>query len=105
MQEYANTAFGVGTIKSLGCRLLFRKLRQHHFAISQEALRPYFPADHVISGMFVIVNKLFAIDIEQVKGVDCWHPDVRFYHIYKDGQLIGKFYLDIYARENKRGGA
>ncbi|MCB1661401.1 MAG: oligopeptidase A [Pseudomonadales bacterium] len=105
LQEYANTAFGVAQLNPWDVGFYSEKLRQHHFAISQEALRPYFPADHVISGMFVIVNKLFAIDIEQVKGVDCWHPDVRFYHIYKDGQLIGKFYLDIYARENKRGGA
>lgn len=81
------------------------KLRVEKYTISQEELRPYFPAERVISGMFNIVNRLYAIDITQVAAFDSWHPDVRFYHIFKDGQKIASFYLDLFARENKRGGA
>ena len=81
------------------------KLRQQKYAISEEELRPYFPAERVIAGMFEVVNRLFDIRIEQQQGVDTWHPDVRFYRVERAGETIAYFYLDLYARENKRGGA
>ncbi|UZJ43808.1 oligopeptidase A [Marinimicrobium sp. C6131] len=81
------------------------KLRQADYALSQEDLRPYFPAERVISGLFEVVKRLYDIDIVPVASFDSWHPDVRFYQIYKDGEHIAGFYFDIFARENKRGGA
>lgn len=81
------------------------KLRVDKYAVSQEDLRPYFPAERVISGMFEVVKRLYAIDIVQVAAFDSWHPDVRFYHIFKNGEKIASFYLDLFAREHKRGGA
>ncbi len=81
------------------------KLRAAKYSISQEELRVYFPAEKVISGMFEIVNRLFSIEVKQQSEFDTYHPDVRFYHIYKNGECIAKFYLDIFAREAKRGGA
>ncbi|WP_024461834.1 oligopeptidase A [Marinimicrobium sp. LS-A18] len=81
------------------------KLRQADYALSQEELRPYFPAERVISGLFEVVKRLYNIDIVPVASFDSWHPDVRFYQIYKDGEHIAGFYFDIFARENKRGGA
>lgn len=81
------------------------KLRTEKYAISQEVLRPYFPAEHVINGMFAIVKRLFDIDIVPVVAFDSWHADVRFYHIFKAGEKIASFYLDLFAREHKRGGA
>ena len=81
------------------------KLRQADYALSQEELRPYFPAERVISGLFEVVKRLYDIDIVPVASFDSWHPDVRFYQIYKDGEHIAGFYFDIFARENKRGGA
>ena len=81
------------------------KLRVEKYAISQEELRPYFPAERVITGMFDVVKRLYDIDIVQVAVFDSWHPDVRFYHIFKNGEKIASFYLDLFAREHKRGGA
>ncbi|MBA2653647.1 MAG: oligopeptidase A [Gammaproteobacteria bacterium] len=82
------------------------KLREFRYNISQEDLRPYFPEDQVVQGLFKIVNKLFGIVIHEVQGVEVWHPDVKFFNIYgQDGELRGQFYLDLYARPNKRGGA
>ncbi|WP_027329836.1 oligopeptidase A [Marinimicrobium agarilyticum] len=81
------------------------KLRQADYALSQEELRPYFPAERVIGGLFDVVKRLYDIDILPVASFDSWHPDVRFYQIYKDGEHIAGFYFDIFARENKRGGA
>ncbi len=82
------------------------KLRQHQYAISQEDLKPYFPANRVTSGMFETVNRLFGIKVRQIEGVDCWHPDVLFFEIRDaSDKLRGQFYLDLYARPHKRGGA
>ena len=81
------------------------KLRVEKYAISQEELRPYFPAERAISGMFEVVKRLYSIDIVQVAAFDSWHPDVRFYHVFNNGEKIASFYLDLFAREHKRGGA
>jgi len=81
------------------------QLRVEKYSISQEELRPYFPAEKVISGMFEVVSRLFSIQVKQLSDFDTYHPDVRFFQIYKNGAHIASFYLDIFARQNKRGGA
>lgn len=82
------------------------KLRQQRYAISQEEVKPYFPEDKVVNGLFAVVNKLYGLDITERQGVDTWHTDVRFFEIHDaNGELRGQFYLDLYARQRKRGGA
>jgi oligopeptidase A len=82
------------------------KLKQQRYTISDEELRPYFPEDKVVAGLFTVVNKLFGMTVKLREGVDVWHKDVKFYDIFDaTGQLRGSFYLDLYAREHKRGGA
>ncbi len=99
--------------KSLGCESMqawdityySEKLRIAKYDISQEMLRPYFPAEKVIAGMFDIVQRLFSVDIKQLSEFDTYHPDVRFYQIGLNGKPIAYFYLDLFAREHKKGGA
>lgn len=82
------------------------RLKKELFDISDEELKPYFPASKVIPGMFKVVGKLFGLTIEQQNGADLYHPDVELYTIFDaEGTLRGEFYMDTYARENKRGGA
>ncbi|MCF2907552.1 oligopeptidase A [Pseudoalteromonas sp. DL2-H2.2] len=82
------------------------KLKQAKYAISDELLRPYFPADTVLKGLFATVHRLFGIKVTEIKDFDSYHPDVRFFAIHDaQGTLRGHFYLDLYAREHKRGGA
>lgn len=81
------------------------KLRQKKHAISSEELKPYFPADHVISGLFAVCNRLFGVSIEKVEGPVSYHKDVSLYRISRDGEEIGNFYFDLYSRPAKRGGA
>ena len=83
------------------------KLKQQQYQISDQDLKPYFPDEQVINGLFDIVKTLYQVDIEPIEtGIDTWHPSVRFYQIENSqGKPIGQFYLDLYARENKRGGA
>jgi oligopeptidase A len=82
------------------------KLRQQKYAISQEELKPYFPEPHVINGLFAIVQRLYGLQIEAVSGVETWHDDVEYYRIRDAaGEIRGEFFLDLYARSRKRGGA
>lgn len=83
------------------------KLRGQQYSLSQDELRPYFEVNHVINSLFQIAEKLYGIKIIECKEeVDKWHDDVNFYEIYSEKkQLIAGFYLDLYARPKKRGGA
>jgi oligopeptidase A len=81
------------------------KLREQRYSISQEILRAYFPIDKVLSGLFAVVEKLYGIQIEELSGFDAWHPDVRLFQISEHGAPLGRFFFDLYARANKRGGA
>jgi oligopeptidase A len=106
LEEFARTEHGVEKLEPWDIGYYSEKLRQHTYAISQEELKPYFPENSVINGVFEVVKRLYGISIKQVDGTEVWHPDVRFYEIRaENGALRGEFYLDLYARENKRGGA
>ncbi len=106
LKDFARDKYGVEDLQPWDMTYYSEKLRQHTYAITQEQLNPYFPETRVIPGMFEVVKRLYGIDIQQVEDVDVWHPDVRFYEIRDaGGELRGQFYLDLYTREHKRGGA
>jgi oligopeptidase A len=82
------------------------KLRLKLYDFDEEALRPYFPMERVVSGMFQIVEHLYGIQVVHKPAAHVWHPDVRYYEIRdENGRLLGAFYADWYPRESKRGGA
>jgi oligopeptidase A len=106
LRAYALEQHGLETLESWDIGYYAEKLRQHAYSLSEEELKPYFPAPKVIGGMFAVVDRLYGLKIEQRQGVDVWHPDVGFYEIRDDGGTMrGCFYLDLYARPKKRGGA
>src|SRR5262249_51824154 len=82
------------------------RLQRSRYAVSQEEMRPYFPLPHVLTGLFDVASRLFDVRISERSDVPVWHPDVRFFEIHSvEGQRVGSFYLDAYARSNKRSGA
>jgi len=82
------------------------KLRQQRHAVSEQALRPWFPLPRVLAGLFEIAGRLYGITIRERPGVALWHADARYYDLRaRDGTPLGGFYGDFYAREHKRGGA
>jgi oligopeptidase A len=83
------------------------RLKQQRFDLSEEALRPYFPLPRVLAGMFAVAERLYGVRIvERTTGVDVYHPDVQLYDILdSDGSRRGSFFVDLYARPKKRGGA
>ena len=96
---------GVSDLQSWDVGYYSEKLREQRYSISQETLRAYFPIDKVLTGLFAIVKKLYGIQIAELSGFDGWHPDVRLFEIKENGQHVGRFFFDLYARANKRGGA
>ncbi|HUN27726.1 MAG TPA: M3 family metallopeptidase [Steroidobacteraceae bacterium] len=82
------------------------RLQRTRFAISQEELRPYFPLPRVLAGLFEAAERLFGVRIRERGGVPVWHPDARYFEIEDAARApVGSFYLDPYARPNKRSGA
>ncbi|GIU80441.1 MAG: oligopeptidase A [Bryobacteraceae bacterium] len=82
------------------------KLRAERYAFEEEDLRPYFPVEQVIDGMFSLASRLFGIRVAPGPAVPVWHPEVKYYEIRDaDGELLGGFYTDWHPRDNKRGGA
>jgi oligopeptidase A len=82
------------------------KLRQQQYSVSDEQLRPYFPLDSVLNGLFGVIRKLYGLTVERVDDIDIWQPDVRFYRLVADdGEVIGGFFVDLFARPNKVSGA
>ncbi len=106
LTEFAQQHFQLKELAAWDVAYMSEKLRQAKYAISQEALRPYFPEDQVFAGMFALVKRLYGIDIKEDKDADIWHEHVRFFTIYdENGEKRGQFYTDLYARPHKRGGA
>lgn len=106
LQQFAAQEFNQTTLNAWDLAYYSEKLKQSRYAISDEELRPYFPEETVIKGLFDVVHRLFGIKIQQRENVDVWHKDVKFYDIIdSNGHARGSFYLDLYARAKKRGGA
>ena len=119
---YARDALGIDTLAPWDVAYAAEQLRREKYALSDEDLRPYFPAPTVIAGMFKVVEKLYGLQIQRCgsgaprrdgktsgateRSVDSWHPDVEFFEIRgADGETRGHFWLDLYTRKGKRGGA
>ncbi len=106
-QDYATSIGFEGELAAWDYAYYSEKLKQHRYQISDEDLKPYFADHSVISGLFEIVGRLYGIRIRRSDdGIDRWDDSVGFYQVEDSaGEPIGNFYLDLYARENKRGGA
>ncbi|MFK3843394.1 oligopeptidase A [Serratia sp. NPDC087055] len=106
LRAFAKQHYGVDELEAWDITYYGEKQKQHLFSISDEQLRPYFPEQRVVEGLFEVVKRIYGITAKERKDVDTWHPEVRFFDLFDaSGELRGSFYLDLYARENKRGGA
>jgi oligopeptidase A len=82
------------------------RMRQQKLNLAEEELRPYFPLPQVLDGLFALLGRLFDLRVSEAAPPSVWHPSVRYYELKRaDGAPVGSFYLDLFARPNKRGGA
>ena len=105
LQDFAMTQLGLVDLQAWDVSYVSEKLRVARYDFSDQEIKQYFPESQVLLGMFKLVHTLYGLDI-RVGKAEVWHDEVKFYDVYdQTGLLIGQFYLDLYAREHKRGGA
>ena len=97
-------ADGITELKPWDSTYYSEKLKVQQFNLSQEDLKPYFPAPKVIQGLFNVVNRLYGINVIE-REAPLWHSNAHYYELEDQGTVIGGFYFDLYARSGKRGGA
>ncbi|GAB2540643.1 M3 family metallopeptidase [Rhodanobacter koreensis] len=106
LREFAHDELKLDNLESWDVGYASEKLRQQQYALDEEQLKPYFPLPAVIDGLFGLTTKLYGITLAARDGVDVWHPDVRYYDVRDaDGRVFAGAYVDLYARNGKRGGA
>lgn len=104
LRAFAKEHLGIDDLQSWDTTYASEKLREQRYAFSEQEVKQYFPEHKVMAGLFRVIQSLFAVEVK-LDSAEVWHPDVKFYRLEKDGKLVGQFYLDLYARNGKRGGA
>jgi oligopeptidase A len=105
LQEFARSELGIERLEAWDIGFASERLRAKRYAFSDQEVKQYFPETQVVPGMFSLVETLYCVRISEARA-ETWHADVRFFEVRDTGgALIGQFYLDLYARETKRGGA
>jgi oligopeptidase A len=104
LRTFAAEHLGLTELNAWDLPYASEKLQQHRYAFSAQEVKQYFPEHKVIDGLFKLVQNLFGVQILPDQA-PTWHKDVRFYRIERDGDLVGQFYLDLYARPGKNSGA
>jgi oligopeptidase A len=105
LQSFADRLYAVQKLEAWDVSYVSEKLRKQDYDISQDELRAWFPLKKVLNGLFAIVEALYGIRVERNHDAGLWHPDVEFYNIVHEGQVIARFYFDLFTREGKQGGA
>ena len=105
LQAYAADKVGLPQLEAWDVAYVSEKLREEKYAFSDQEVKQYFPEPQVLHGLFKVVETIYGVHVRKSEA-PVWHKDVSFYDINDhDGHLIGQFYLDLYARNGKRGGA
>ena len=104
LRAFARDELAIDDLQSWDVAFASEKLREQRYAFSAQEVKEYFPEPKVVAGLFGVIQELFGVTVRP-DDAPTWHPDVRFFRIERDGQLVGQFYLDLYARAGKAQGA
>lgn len=105
LSDWVRQQYGLDALEVWDIPYYSERLKEAKYDVSQERLRPYFTLPKVIDGLFELVGSLFGVQITEQSRDDLWHQDARFFSVSRNGEVIARFYLDLYARQGKRGGA
>ena len=105
MRVFASKELALASLEPWDLNFVAECMRKSLYDVSDAQLKPYFPLDHVVDGMFGVVEQLFDLQIRRTEPPSAWHDDVRYYEIARENEVIARFYLDAFAREKKRSGA
>jgi len=104
VRTFARSELGLAPLEAWDIAWASERLKESRYSFSDQEVKQYFQAPRVLAGMFALVERLFGIRIAE-DSTQTWHPDVGFYRVEREGELIGQFYVDLFARKSKRGGA
>jgi len=105
LEAFARDELGMGALEAWDLAFAAEKLKQARYSYSEQDVKQYFTEPKVLDGLFSVIRSLYGLAV-QPDSAPVWHPDVRFFRVVDaQGALVGQFYLDLYAREGKRGGA
>jgi oligopeptidase A len=105
LRDYAASSLGLPDLQAWDNAYASEKLREARYTFSEQEVKQYFPEPKVLAGLFKVIETLYGLEIRE-DSAPVWHDTVKFYAIRdKTGLLVGQFYLDLYARDSKRGGA
>jgi len=106
LQEFAQSLGFKGSLQAWDISYYSEKFKQQKYTFNSESLRPYFPENKVLQGLFDITETLYGVSFKEKKDINKWHPDVRYFQVFNNSnEVCAGFYLDLYARPHKRGGA
>ncbi len=104
MRRFAAAELGLPDLQAWDLMFVAERLKEARYAFGEQEVKQYFTEPRVLEGLFRIIETLFEVAIRPDQA-SVWHPSVRFFRIERAGQLVGQFYLDLYARPGKRPGA
>lgn len=104
MREFAKDSLGINDMQPWDQAWVSEKLRQARYSYSDQEVKQYFTEPTVFSGLFKLIETLYSVKFEE-KKVSVWHPDVKFFELTRNGEVLANLYVDLYAREGKRSGA
>lgn len=104
LEAFAQQELGLESLQAWDIAYASEKLRVARYAFSEQEVKQYFPEPKVLAGLFGVVKTLYGVDVVPSDS-QTWHPDVRFFDVQREGERIGQFWFDLYARPQKRGGA
>ncbi len=106
LKKFALENYKIENLQAWDVSYLSEKMRQQHYQLSQEEVRSYFPISKVLTGLFAILERLYGLQISEIHDFDRWHESIQLFEVRdREGQKRGRFYLDLFARSKKRGGA
>jgi len=105
LEAFARKQDGIAFVEAWDVGYYTEQLRQNRYQISQEDIRPYLPITKALPGLFEVVRRLYGIDVREVESFDNYYAGARLFELLLDDKVVARFYLDLYARAHKRGGA
>jgi oligopeptidase A len=106
LEAFAREELGIDRLEPWDVSYAVERMRLARYDLDAEALRPYFPLDRVLEGMFELARRLFGVTVRRVPPEEVWHPEVETWEMADEsGQVLGRFYTDWFPRESKRAGA
>lgn len=105
LEDFASKKLDLKNLEKWDTAYASEKLKEAHLQLNEQELKPYFPLNGVLEGLFEVVNKLYKLEFKENKTLDAYHEEVITFEVYRDGNFYALLYTDFFPRPGKRSGA